>query len=357
MTMRILSFLALSFIVLSCADSTAKKEENNSSRNEIHGETQGTTYSIVYYHPYNSQQLKFLVDSVLIDFDNSLSTWVSTSLISSLNNADTTHIVFEDHVGYFTNVFKYSREVYLATDGLFDPTIAPLSLAWGFGFKNRESITPQLIDSLLPLVGFDYESIRLTSLLEADKNDAVRSLFKKDKGIQLDFNAIAQGYSVDVLADYLESLGINSYMLEIGGELKVKWRKEDGSKWRLGVDVPEENASERKLQTILELEDEAVATSGNYRKFYEINGKKYAHTLNPKTGYPVEHTLLSATVVAKEAWKADAYATALMVMGIEKAIEFIENNPQLGLEVYLIYDQEGEFKTYVSKGLESKIAV
>ena len=165
-------------------------------------------------------------------------------------------------------------------------------------------------------------------------------LEKKATNFKIDFNAIAQGLSVDVVDEFLAEKGYTNYYIEIGGELIVRGHNREGENWRIGVDVPKEKLTTRELENVISLTEKAVATSGNYRKFYEVDGKKYAHTLNPKTGFPVQHSLLSATVVANDAATADAYATVFMVMGVDQTLEFIKKNPDLNLEVYLLYAGE-----------------
>lgn len=347
-------------LVVACGNgqqpvSTQSGAETKVALKEVVGEAQGTTYSIKYSSEEVAESvLKPAVDSLLLDIDNSLSTWVPTSLISELNNSEETEITFDDHFNYFTEVFKNSRKVYSETRGAFNPTVGPLSNAWGFGFKNREQMTPERVEALLPLVGFEYDDIRLTRKTEESQSSPERVLVKRDAKMELDFNAIAQGYSVDVLGRMLREMGIASYMIELGGEVLTSGLKPDGEKWRIGIDEPKETLEERSLNAVLELTDIAVATSGNYRKFYEIDGVKYAHTLDPKTGYPVKHGMLSATVLAATCWEADAMATAFMVMGPDSAMAYMDGKSELELAAYFIYnDEEGNMKTYLSKGMEA----
>jgi thiamine biosynthesis lipoprotein len=170
--------------------------------------------------------------------------------------------------------------------------------------------------------------------------------------MQLDFNGIAQGYSVEKLASLFNDQNIDSYMIELGGEIKTKGKKKDGTYWKIGVDKPVSPDKERQLQAVLTLKNQSVATSGSYRKFYEQDGERFSHTIDPKTGKPVTHNLLSTTVVMDDCTLADAYATAFMVMGTDKTKEFLQSNPDLKMEVYLIYDEAGEFKTWMSEGMK-----
>jgi FAD:protein FMN transferase len=299
----------------------------------IEGQAQGTTYHITYYSS-NSIVTKAQIDSLLRRLDLSLSTYRSNSIITRFNLNDPE--VLADR--YFTDVFNKSQEISELTQGVFDITVAPLINAYGFGFTEKATITSELIDSLREFVG--YKKVRLANL----------KLQKERPEVMLDFNAIAQGYSVDVLAAYLESQTIQNYLVELGGEVRAKGGK-PGELWTVGIEQPTESMDARKLQEVIKMKDRAMATSGNYRRFYEENGQRYAHIINPFTGYPVKHNLLSATVFAADCMSADAYATAFMVMGLEKSKAFLSAHPELGLDVLFIYDSEGDFKTYASKGL------
>lgn len=305
---------------------------------KVEGNAQGTTYHISYLSDDEINH-KTAIDSLLKAIDTSMSTWVPNSLISRINNNDNNVLIDN----YFIEVFNKSIEVSQKTDGLFDVTVGPLVNSWGFGFAKKATIDSKKIDSLLHFVG--YKMVRL----EGNK------IIKAKPEIKIDFNAIAQGYSVDVLANYLESKGINNYLVELGGELKAKGKKENEN-WKVGIDKPDEKeTSERKLEAVIELNDKALATSGNYRKFYEENGQKFSHIINPKTGYPAKQNLLSATVISDDGITADAYATAFMVMGLKKSIQFLEANKELKLEVYFIYDDKGIWKTYTSESLKKWI--
>lgn len=305
---------------------------------EINGFAQGTTYHIVYINS-NGENFQRSIDSLLIEIDNSLSTYNKKSIITRFNNADSVCEVDK----MFIDVFNRSKEVYAATDGAFDPTVAHLVNVWGFGFKNMDNTDSTTIDSLLKLVDFDAITI--------EKNIAI----KHHKNLMLDFNAIAQGYSVDVIADFLADKGIENYMVEIGGEVKARGKKNPRQQfWRIGIDKPIENQKERTLEAVVNLNNKALATSGNYRKFYEKDGVKYSHTLNPKTGYPVHHSLLSATVITENCAIADAYATVFMVVGLEKAKEILNQKPNL--QAILIFENENKkLETFVSEGLKEYI--
>lgn len=305
----------------------------------ISGPAQGTTYNITYLAgEYSNYRQSF--DSIFQVINESLSTYDSTSLISRMNRNDTT--VQADKL--FTDVFNKSIEVSNKTNGLFDITVAPVINAYGFGFKKREKVTSGLIDSLLPFVG--YKKVRLVN----------NRVVKDTPQLMLDFNAIAQGYTVDVLASFLESKGVKNYLVEVGGELKAKGSKLNDSAWTAGIQTPSDDAAEAaSLFTRVKINNKSLATSGNYQRFYVEDGKKYSHIINPFTGYPAKNNLLSATVIANECMTADAYATSFMVMGLEKSKQFLADNKDLGLEVFFIYDDNGTSKTYGTKYFEQNV--
>jgi thiamine biosynthesis lipoprotein len=230
------------------------------------------------------------------------------------------------------------------TDGAFDFTIGPLVNAWGFGFKGKMKMDSAVVDSLRKLV--NYKTVRIVD----------GKIYKDEKGVQFDFNAIAQGYAVDVLGQYLEGKGIRNYLIDIGGEVLGKGGKPDGQFWIVGIENPTtDSLSERTLNSKVYLKDRALATSGSYRKYYEENGIRYSHTIDPSTGYPVRHSLLSVSVLADDCATADGYATAFMVMGYEKAKEFITG--QSSLEAYFIMDGgSGTYQVYATDGFKKILA-
>ena len=334
---------------------------SNTTLVKLWGEAQGTTYSIKYIEK-DAVNFQPEIDSILKDIDNSLSTYVPNSIISRVNQADT---LFEID-SHFPWVFNKAKEVFQKTNGAFDPTVAPIVNAWGFGYTGNKIADSSIVDSLLQYVDFEAVSLKLNrnkmyrSTMRKDSITNLqidsRELIKKNPNIQLDFNAIAQGYTVDVLADFLGSKKIDHYMIELGGEIKARGKNQDEKWWKIGIDKPLENSNDREIEAVIELKNKALATSGSYRKFYEKDGIKYSHTINPKTGYPVQHSLLSVTVVANDCMTADAYATAFMVMGMEKARSFLKENKDLDLDVYFIYSTEaGEWATYYSEGLEEVV--
>lgn len=280
----------------------------------------GTTYNITYQY---SDDLNDDIIKVLNEVDASLSPFNDTSIITKINN----------NVGVkvnpmFKEVFQKALEVSKATNGAFDITVAPLVNAWGFGFKASDEVERERIDSLKQFIG--YEKVKLVD----DK------IVKSDARVMLDCSAIAKGYGTDAVAHLLSSKGIDNYMVEIGGEVVTKGKNARQQAWHVGVAMPTDDSLcvDNELQTVLSLSNVSLATSGNYRNFYYDGNRKLAHTIDPKTGYPVQHSLLSATVLAPTCAEADAYATSFMVMGVDKAKEIIKKNGHLF--VYFIYSDE-----------------
>ena len=297
----------------------------------------GTSYNIKYQCDSN---LVKGIEEELKRVDNSLSTFNEKSIITAVNQNK--EVVLND---MFLSVYKKAMEVSENTDGAFDITVAPLVNAWGFGFKNGINPEKAQVDSLLQIVG--YKKVEL-------KGDRV---VKQDPRIMLDCSAIAKGFGVDVIANYLRNLGVKNFMIEIGGEIVTSGINEQRLPWKIGVTKPTDDPlgdAGGELMTVMNVTDKAMATSGNYRNFYYKGGKKYAHTIDPKTGYPVQHSLLSATVIARDCATADAYATSFMVMGLEKAKKFLEQHPEL--MAYFIYsDEKGENAVWFSPSLKDKI--
>ena len=298
------------------------------------GQVYGTYYSITYLHPRKAD-LKQQIEEKFSEFDNSLSTFNPNSIISRINRNDTT--VLTD--AYFESMYNAARQVSEKSGGAFDITVAPLVNAWGFGFGNHEHTDVPRVDSILPFVGYT-----LITLKEG-------RLIKKDPRTMLDASAIAKGQSCDVIGRLLEENGCVNYMVEIGGEVMCKGLNPKGEKWHIGIDKPADDPANEdgELQAILALSDAGLATSGNYRQYYYRDGKKYAHTIEPRTGYPVNHNLLSATVVAPTCMQADAYATAFMVLGADSSMLLCNSIP--GMDCYLIYQgDKGELHTTYTPG-------
>jgi thiamine biosynthesis lipoprotein len=304
---------------------------------ELRGFTMGTTYQIKYI---GNKVLQKEIDSVLRDFNQSLSTYIPGSEISVFNETEQFKFVSP----YFPQVLKISKKIHDLTAGAFDPTVMPLVKAWGFGPNKTEYEKEPNIDSLLQFVGMDK--------LAFDEKE-VR---KKLKGVQLDFNAVAQGQASDVIAKFLEGFGFENYMVEIGGEIICRGKNANNETWTIGIENPlYETEGGQRVFAVASLDNAALVTSGNYRKFYVKDGKKFAHTLDPKTGRPVSHNLLSATVVTASCADADALATAFMVMGKERAIAFAEKHSDI--HIFLIYEENGKLTSFASEGMKKFLKI
>jgi len=325
------TFVIFIFFFISC-----ESEKSNSILVADTGQTQGTYYHIKYMIE-DGKSLKNDIDSLLTVIDNSLSTYNPNSLVSKINMGE---LITTDSM--FRTVFRAANEVYKNTNGAFDCSITPLVNAWGFGFSNKEKMDTARVIELLSLV--DFKKIKLS-------NDTIS--MKKD--MMLDFNSLAQGYTVDVIAKMFDVRGLDNYLIEVGGEIKSKGKNPDNNFWTIGVDRPNEIIDPKdRFQFILNLFNTSLATSGNYRKFYQENGIKYSHVINPTTGFPSFNKLLSVTVVHESCMKADAYATAFMVMGLKKSKLYLDNNPDL--EAYIVYrDTNGELNTFISENLQKRI--
>lgn len=312
---------------------------NRGEYHNVQGFTQGTTYSITYQHP-SLVDLHAQIDSVLRVFDSSLNTYDSTSIISRINKNEPG--VRTDSM--FRVVFREASRVYQITGGAFDITLAPLINAWGFGSGQQLDLDTAMVDSLLQYVGMDK------IVLAGDQ------VVKSDPHVELNVNAIAQGYSVDILAAYLEGLGCRNYMVEVGGEIRTRGVNSMGNFWRIGVDRPEmgNTIPGSQLQVIINMHDRSLATSGNYRKFYEKDGIMITHTIDPGTGFPRASNLLSVSILCDDCITADAYATACMVMGLERAKAFVENRK--GVDAYFIYgDRYGNYQVWNTDALNKYI--
>ncbi len=299
----------------------------------VTGQTMGTIQYNVKYLSSDPENYKPQIDSVLKAFNQSLSTYIPDSEISTLNKTGE----LADPSSMFLDVIESSQYVFSSTEGTFDPTVGPLVNAWGFGPDKILKVPDSaVVDSLMQLVGFEAISF---------SND----LIGMNPEMYLDFSAIAKGYAVDLLADFLGSKDFENYMVEIGGEVIAKGVNQDGEVWKIGIEDPMVNRNEQKLLAIVKLNNLAMATSGNYRNYYEVGDRIIAHTIDPRTGYNTNHNLLSASVFAKDCMTADAFATAFMVVGVGEAKRIAVQND---LEIFLIYQEEsGELRSYVSEGL------
>ncbi len=297
----------------------------------------GTVYHITYQ---SSKSLQKDIEAELAKVDASLSPFNERSIITAVNeNRDT--VVNK----MFSDVFALAMKISDSTNGAFDITVAPLVNAWGFGFKGGAMPTRHQVDSLKALVG--YHKVSLTN----------GRVSKTDPRIMLDCSSIAKGYGCDVVAKFLSAKGIDNYMVEIGGEIVTRGISEKRLPWKIGVTKPTDDSLNvnQEIQTIINVTDKAMATSGNYRNFYYKNGRKYAHTIDPSTGYPVQHNILSSTVIADDCATADAYATAFMVMGLDKAKTILSRHPEL-MAYFILASDDGTNKVWFSPSMKDKIA-
>lgn len=319
---------------------SCKQSNRVGVRNENMGGALGTSYSIISISS-DKIDLQKEIDSVFAVINHSLSTYIPESDISRINNGDSTVVVDE----MFREVFNLSKEINMETNGFFDPTVGTLVNAWGFGPERQISMDSLKIDSLLNFVGLDKILI-----------DDTNRIIKTNPNIYLDFNAIAKGYSIDRLAAMLDAKGINNYLIEVGGELVAKGKNTIKDKsWVVGIDDPEMQVK-RATKILINLNDRALASSGNYRKFRvdETTGKKYVHTVNPKTGYTQISNTLAVTILADDCATADAYATAFMAMDLSDAFKLINENKRL--EAYIIYvDEKGETQEFLTKGFKELV--
>lgn len=325
MRIKLLLLFALVLLIGACKNNTSKYIYNK-------GFVYGTMYSIIYESP-DGEDYQKEIDDKFKEYTMIFSTYEPESTISKINKNEAAKPEPE-----FITCFERAMEVSEITNGAFDITAGSLINAWGFGPNEKEKMTPEIVDSLLQITG--YKKVQL-------KNREVK---KETPEINIDMNAISKGFTSDLIANLLKEKGCENYMVEIGGEVVAKGKNAKRKIWSIGISKPEEDIliSNTDLQAILQLPDHALATSGNYRNFYIENGKKYAHTIDPKTGYPVQHSLLSATVVANNCMTADAFATAFMVLGLDLGIEVARQIQEI--EVYFIYaDETGNNQIYMSE--------
>jgi thiamine biosynthesis lipoprotein len=298
----------------------------------------GTTYSITYESP-NGKDFQEEITENLNEFNLMFSTYEKESVISKINANEYTELTDE-----FITCFHKSTEISEITYGAFDITAGALVNAWGFGPERKKQMTPEKVDSLLEITG--YQKVKLQD----------GKIIKENPNIKIDMSAISKGYTSDLIGNFLAEKGCKNFMVEIGGEVAAKGINERGKTWSIGINKPDEEAlfGSSGLQAKVKLTDHGLATSGNYRNFYVEDGKKYAHTINPKTGYPVQHSILSSSVVANNCMTADAFATAFMVLGLEQGIEVAKKVPEI--EVFFIYvDEKGENQVYMSDGFKEYI--
>lgn len=327
---RIVWLCLFSVLLLACKQQKAYYQES------------GSVFNTLYQIKYQSDRLLTeQIDAELQAFNLSLNPFNPNSILAKVNRNEAVEV--DD---WFTTVFTKSQEVSQATKGFFDPTAAPFINLWGFGFEQQDSVSQHVIDSLKAFVGF--QRIRLEG----------NRVIKDDPRTLLNFSAIAKGYACDVIAALLERNGVENYMVDIGGEVVVGGVNPNGQCWRVGVNKPEDEASvlKNEVQDIFALCNPCgIATSGDYRNFYIKDGKKYAHTINPHTGYPSESDILSATVIASDCITADAYATAFMAMGLDNTLHLVESLPDIQYYIIIYADATGELQMELSEGLKQMI--
>lgn len=331
MKSNIISVALLLMITTSC-------QEQNKKYIYDGGFIHGTTYHIVYENP-DGTDLQEQIDTLMAGYNMIFSVYEKKSVISKINNNEDVNLN-----PLFIKCFNEAMEISKISDGAFDITCGPMVNAWGFGPEEKKKMTQEKVDSLKLLTG--YQKVKIEN----------GKVIKENPNMKLDMNALCDGYYCDLIAEFLTLKGCENYMVEIGGEVKAFGKNEKGKIWTIGINKPVEDTVfiNSEIQAKVELENSSLATSGNYRNFYIEDGKKFAHTIDPKTGYPVQHSLLSATVITKDGLTADGFATTFMVLGLEKSIELSEMMPEM--EVYFIFsDSLGNNKTYMSEGFEKFI--
>lgn len=342
---EIISFLFLTVCFLSCKNSdTAVRMEAGFQR--ISGETMGTTYNVSYQDKEN-RNFKLEIDSLLIRINQEVSTYIPDSYISKFNQSKDDFLLSKNNeilAPHFYTNYNKAKDVYKLTEGEFDVTVMSLVNYWGFGYKDTTltKVDSLAVDSILTnFVGFS--KVKFSNL----ENGIF--LTKKMPEIEIDFSALAKGHGVDQVYEYLVEKGVKNCMIEIGGEVRAGGKNDKGHKWAIGINEPKENAQVTDFQAIVELENIALATSGNYRNYYIIDSLKYSHTINPSTGFPEINSLLSASIFAKDCITADALATACMVIGLPKCAEMIEELE--GVEGYFIYgNSDGKMDVLLTSG-------
>ena len=306
------------------------------------------TYYAVTFNGNDPQNVQKEIDKILVDFNNSVSTYVKESTISKLNKSEG-GIEIPEEDPYFLPVLKRSREMYDLTDGALNTSVAPLVNYWGFGYKGKEAISrvdSMAVDSILNIVR--------QSSFNVEEKEGQRYVRKSIPKAEIDFSSLAKGYGIDVLADYLDKKGVEHYLIDIGGEARARGVNSKSKPWTLAINKPRDDAEANEMEIILGLKDRSIATSGNYRIFYEKEGRKFAHIVDPKTGFSALSNLLSASVIANDCMTADGLATAMMVKGLEDAKAFLDKN---NFPACLIYDADGDddLEKYYANGFKEMV--
>ena len=347
---RFVLFLAIGFTISGCQTDAA---QNSGAFFRLEGQTMGTTYHVAYSDSLK-RNFQNDIDQLLIDVNLDVSTYIDTSYISKFNRAEDEIFYLnireknaEPDPVHFRKNYETAYEIFMKSNGFFDPTIMPLVNYWGFGYTEKkavEEVDSIRVDSLLQFVGMD-------KITKRSAKDGSVYLVKSAPGIQLDFSALAKGYGVDVVCELLEQNGIENFMVEIGGEVRAKGKNQRNDWWTVGINTPDINAKTSDVFSKVILQNRALATSGNYRNYYNVNGNIYAHTINPKTGFPEKSHLLSASVFAADCMTADAYATACMALGLEKAFELVSRSEDLD-GFFIFSEPDGSLMYMHTKGME-----
>lgn len=325
--------MSMYFLLLLISLLTSACQSQTKNQYSLNGQAQGTTWHLTYYAA-DSLIAKESIDSLFRQVDSSLSLYLPNSLINRLNRSDA-GIIMDQHLAV---VVERAIEVWKDTEGIFDMTILPLVNLWGFGVAGKKSVPDSAaVSHALRCVGTEKVSIT--------KN----ILSKQSACVQLDLNGIAQGYTVDLLAAFLESAGINNYIIELGGEIRVKGRKPEGALMRIGIETPGSEDHPGVFQHIVSMESGAITSSGNYRRFYETGGTRISHIIDPRSGYPARNELISVTIIAEDAITADAYDNMLMVLGLKAALRFVNSRPWLAAH-FIYRDEAGNVRDTVTAG-------
>lgn len=337
----------LPFFILLNGCQENKESKTPLNRYVIEGETMGTYYRIIYLDSIE-HDFKKEIDSILISINDEVSTYLEQATISRFNHSDS-GIIIEPNELHFIRNLEASREIYTISGGMFDPTVMPLVNYWGFGYTPKKPVDH--IDSAKIITLLKWVGLPAVQGVDIEKSGFLSKPFKE---VELDFSAIAKGYAVDILGKWLEDKGLNHILVDIGGELRAWGNNELELPWQIGISIPDSMRGPEEIHSKIALTNRAMATSGNYRQFHEVDGMKYSHTIHPKTGFPELSNLLSATILASDCMTADALATTCMVMGLESGIPFIQSLSDV--EALLIFsDPKGELQTWYSTGMDSLI--
>ena len=347
--MKLIIPLLLLFTIPACNQEVKTPRQDKNKKNtdyiNLSGKTMGTTYNVTYR---DSEHRHFQTDinQLLATVNKAVSTYDDNSTISMFNKTDGKFQLPKNNVIFMKN-FTLAKEVFEKSKGSFDPTVMPLVNYWGFGNKEKKAVTSidiKKVAQLKKYVGFE----KVKFIMDEEKP----YITKSTKEVELDFSACAKGGGVDAIAEFLQSKGIMDYLVDIGGELIAHGQSPSGGNWKVGISIPKAAAATSDVHTVVKLNNKAIATSGNHRNYYKTKGYKYGHTLNPATGFPEKNNLLSASVFAPNCMKADAYATAFMVMGLEKALILAEELPEI--EAFFIYgNKDGSMDVKYTSGTDA----